>query len=118
MLLKDISFIVDNNDIINVNGKEFLGMLGEDLGIVKNNKIISVIVEKGVGIFVCDNGVGKGSGIGENIFIGIIILENKEVVGIFVKNNGIFDSVKNFGIINLGKVDGLIIKELLIGMFV
>ena len=109
----EVSTAVNNAKIaITSTAKKSIGMYAKDSGDVKNNKEIEVLAENGVGIFVSDT--GKGENTAPN---GKILLENKETVGVFAKNNGNTHTAKNSGTINLGKTDGTTTDESLIGMF-
>ena len=109
----EVSTATNNAKIaITSTAKKSIGMYAKDSGDVKNNKEIEVLAKNGVGIFVSDT--GKGENTAPN---GKILLENKETVGIFAKNNGNGHTAKNSGTINLGKDDGTTTEESLIGMF-
>ena len=109
----EVSTATNNAKIaITSTAKKSIGMYAKDSGDVKNNKEIEVLAENGVGIFVSDT--GKGENTAPN---GKILLENKETVGVFAKNNGNTHTAKNSGTINLGKTDGTTTDESLIGMF-
>ena len=109
----EVSTATNNAKIaITSTAKKSIGMYAKDSGDVKNNKEIEVLAENGVGIFVSDT--GKGENTAPN---GKILLENKETVGIFAKNNGNGHTAKNSGTINLGKDDGTTAEKSLIGMF-
>ena len=109
----EVSTATNNAKIaITSTAEKSIGMYAKDSGDVKNNKEIEVLAKNGVGIFVSDT--GKGENTAPN---GKILLENKETVGIFAKNNGNGHTAKNSGTINLGKDDGTTTEESLIGMF-
>ena len=109
----EVSTATNNAKIaITSTAEKSIGMLAKNEGEVKNNKEIEVLAKNGVGIFVSDT--GKGENTAPN---GKILLENKETVGIFAKNNGNGHTAKNSGTINLGKDDGTTAEKSLIGMF-
>ena len=109
----EVSTAMNNAKItITSTAKKSIGMLAKNEGEVKNNKEIEVSAESGVGIFVSDT--GKGENTAPN---GKIELLAAKSVGVFAKNNGNTYTAKNSGTINLGKADGTITEESLIGVF-